>query len=165
MNFTITTLAASLANQLAAVLPAVTFLEDPAQQSESDMPCMFLQSRGGDTVRRVHAGGGHWERTVRLDLTYLDRYNLPDLQQRYSAVAEALDEALDVIRYADTLPTEELPTPPTVPLHTYERSCSIDLDALHYRFELRVRVEKPESGELMLTLESNIHIKGVSPND
>ena len=44
MNFTVSTIAASLADYLAAVLPGVTMYEDPNQQG-SKPPMMFLQQR------------------------------------------------------------------------------------------------------------------------
>lgn len=47
MNFTITTLARSLAEYLAPFLPGVQMLEDPAQQGV-EPPCMFIQQRGSD---------------------------------------------------------------------------------------------------------------------
>lgn len=151
MTFTTSTLAQSLADYLAPIFPGVTFLEDPSQQSESDMPCIFLQVRNADTARRVQAAGGYWERRIGLDLTYLDRYNLPDLEQRYNAVAELLDEAMDSFPYFDG---ED-----TTPILTYERSYTVDLDALHYKFELRVRVAKPEIGIAMQELGQNIDVK------
>ena len=67
MNFTITTLARSLAEYLAPFLPGVQMLEDPAQQGV-EPPCMFIQQRGSDIKPYP---GGRWLRTVRLDLTYL----------------------------------------------------------------------------------------------
>ena len=87
MNFIITTIARSLAGHLAPVLPDVTFYEDPNQQ-DSRMPAAFLQQRYSHLERRT---GQRWLRRIGLDLTCLEDYNLPDLQQRYLAMAEALD--------------------------------------------------------------------------
>ena len=49
MNFTVNTIAKSLANHLKPLLPNVTFLQNPTQQNADEngvnMPCMFLQQR------------------------------------------------------------------------------------------------------------------------
>ena len=44
MNFTISTIAKSLADYLTPLFPGVTFYEDPNQQ-DSKPPMMFLQQR------------------------------------------------------------------------------------------------------------------------
>lgn len=133
MNFTITTMARSLAEYLAPYLPGVTFYEDPNQQG-SDMPCAFLQQRFAYAELRT---GGRWLRRIGLDLTYLEDYNLTDLQQRYQRAAEALDLVMETFPYSDgedkTL------------LRTYDREWRIDADALHYKFELQVFVSLPEA--------------------
>ena len=91
MNFTVTTIARSLAAHLAPVLPGMQMLEDPAQQGV-EPPCMFLQQRYSNI--KPHPGG-RWLRTIGVDLTYLLDYNLPDLQQQYSSAAETLDLCME----------------------------------------------------------------------
>lgn len=141
MTFTITTVARSLADYLAPVLPGVTFYEDPNQQG-SETPCAFLQQRYAYTELRT---GGRWLRRIGLDLTYLEDYNLVDLQRRYQQAAEVLDLVMETFPYSDgedrTL------------LRTYDREWRIDADALHYKFELRVTVSIPEDAELMQTIQ------------
>ena len=131
MKFTITTLAQSLAAYLATVLPGVQMLEDPAQQGV-EPPCMFLQQRYS-SIRSYP--GGRWLRTIGVDLTYLLDHNLPDLQQQYNATGEALDLCMDVFPYTDGTDTALL--------HTFDRKADSDADGLHYKFELRLFVEKP----------------------
>ena len=101
MNFTITTLARSLAEYLAPFLPGVQMLEDPAQQGV-EPPCMFIQQRGSDIKPYP---GGRWLRTIRLDLTYLLDYNLTDLRQQYNKAAEALDFCMEEKRKSSCTPT------------------------------------------------------------
>ncbi len=134
MNFIITTIARSLAGHLAPVLPDVTFYEDPNQQ-DSRMPAAFLQQRYSHLERRT---GQRWLRRIGLDLTCLEDYNLPDLQQRYLAMAEALDLSMEIFPYTDGSGEG------SVLLRTYDRKWNIDLDALHYKFELREMVELPD---------------------
>ena len=60
----------------------------------------------------------------------MEDYNLPDLQQRYLAMAEALDLSMEIFPYTDGSGEG------SVLLRTYDRKWNIDLDALHYKFEL-----------------------------
>lgn len=132
MNFTLTTLAVSLAAHLAPALPGIQLLEDPAQQGV-EPPCLFLQQRGGSISGCT---GGRWLRTIRLDLTCLLEYSLPDQQRQYNRVAEVLDYEMETFPYTDEAGQTTL-------LRTYDRSTDIDDEGLHYKFELRVFVEKP----------------------
>lgn len=140
MIFTVKNVARSLADYLALVLPGVFFYEDPNQQG-SGMPCLFLQQRYSRTRLRQ---AGRWLRTVGLDLTYLEDYNLPNLQRLYETAAEALDDVLETFPYSDggasTL------------LRTYDREWAVDQDELHYKFELRVWVAHPEDCAKMQTM-------------
>ncbi len=141
MTFTIQTVARSLADYLAPHLPGVAFYEDPNQQ-DSAMPCAFLQQRYAHMEKHT---GGRWLRRIGLDLTYLEDYNLPDLQRRYQKAAEALDLVLETFPCSDGAASTLL--------RTYDREWRVDADALHYKFELRVTVSIPENAELMQAIE------------
>ena len=134
MNLTVSTLARSLADYLAPVLPGVAMYEDPNQQG-SQPPCMFLQTRYNRLKLEM---SGYWLRTLGLDLTYLLDYNLPDLQQQYQAAAEALDLVME------TVPDSDGSGEGQALLRTYDREWTVDLDAMHYKFELRERVTVPK---------------------
>ena len=112
----------------------MAFYEDPNQQG-SIPPCMFLQTRYNYTTLET---GGLWRRRLGLDLTYLEDYNLPDLQQRYQRAGETLDLLMETFPYSDG------ETAGTILLRAHEREWRVDLDALHYRFELLERVSIPE---------------------
>lgn len=142
MNFTISTVAKSLADYLAPYFPDVTFYEDPNQQG-SKPPCLFLQQRYANTQKYP---AGRYLRKIGLDLTYLAEYNRPDLQQIYQAAAEILDEVMETFPYSDGEKSGLL--------RTYERDWRIDLDALHYKFELQVFVKLPDSGIPMESIDS-----------
>ncbi len=138
MTFTITDIASALAAHLAPLFPGVTFLEDPAQQGVST-PAMFLQQRFSDIKLQP---GGRYKRTIGLDLTCLVDYNLPNLQQLYLQAAETLDEVMETFGYKGAI------------LRTYNREWRVDLDALHYKFDLIVWVQKDRaSGPTMETLD------------
>ena len=143
MNFTISTIAQSLAAYLAPVFPGVTFYEDPNQQG-SQPPMMFLQTR---TNRLLLETGGFWRRILGVDLVYLLEYNLPDLQRRYQAAGETLDLLMEAFPYSDGA------TEGTVLLRTHDREWNIDLDELHYRFEVRERVALPQEHVKMETMD------------
>ena len=149
MTFTVSTIAKSLADYLAPSFRGTTFYEDPNQQG-SQPPCLFLQQRYS---RLQLETGGYWLRTIGLDLTYLLDYNLTDLQQRYQAAAEALDFVMETFPYSDGSSTGQ------ALLRTYDRSWTVDLDALHYKFELRERVNIPEAAVKMQTMDLNEEVK------
>lgn len=144
MNFTVSTIAKSLAGYLAPILPGVTMYEDPNQQN-SRPPMMFLQQRFSYITRET--GTDWYLRRIGLDLTYLLDYNLPNMQQIYQAAAEALDLTMERFPYSDGT------TAGAALLPTYEREWRIDLDALHYQFELRERVKIPGPFNPMRTMD------------
>lgn len=142
MNFTITTLASSLAAYLSPSFPGVSFYEDPNQQG-TKAPCLFLQQRYNYPKLRQD---GRRLLQIGLDLTYLVDYNLPNLQRLYLAAAETLDQLMETFPYSDGT------TEGTTLLRTYDREWRIDLDALHYKFELKVWVTMPEGQNPMETM-------------
>lgn len=148
MNFTIQTIAKSLANYLASSFPGVTFYENPNQQG-SKAPMLFLQQRYAYVEPRRN--NGYYLRRIGLDLTYLVDYNLPDLQQQYQQAAEQLDLLMETFPYSDG-------TDSTL-LRTYDREWRIDLDALHYKFELQVWVTIPETAVKMQTMDYDEDLK------
>ena len=148
MNFTIQTIAKSLANYLASSFPGVTFYEDPNQQG-SKAPMLFLQQRYAYVEPRRNSG--YFLRRIGLDLTYLVDYNLPDLQQKYQQAAEQLDLLMETFPYSDGTDTTLL--------RTYDREWRIDLDALHYKFELQVWVTIPEDSVKMETMDYDERLK------
>lgn len=143
MNLTVNTIALSLANYLKPLLPSVMFLQNPSQQG-AKMPCMFLQQRYSYVTIQT---GGYYLRRIGLDLTYLEDYNLPDLQVLYQTAAETLDLNMETFPYNDGTTTG------TVQLRTYDREWRIDLDALHYKFEIQERVSIPKVYVKMQTIQ------------
>ncbi len=152
MNLTVTTIAKSLADYLAPCFPSVAFYEDPNQQG-SRTPCMFLQTRYNYLTLET---GGFWRWRLGLDLTYLEDYNRPDLQQRYQRAGETLDLLMETFPYSDG------ETAGTILLRAHEREWRIDLDALHYRFELLERVSIPEAVVKMQAMNYDERLKDES---
>lgn len=141
MTFATANLAASLAAYLAPYFPGVTFYTGPNQQGTLP-PCMFLQERYSypelqqDGRRRIRVG---------LDLTYLEDYNLPNMQQLYQSAVDTLNVVMETFPYSDCTDTALL--------RTYDKESRIDLDALHYKFEVRVWVSLPETPVMMQTMD------------
>ena len=142
MNLTVSTISKSLADYLAPSFPGVTFYEDPNQQN-SKPPMLFIQTRTNRLEKEVDH---YWIRHLGLDLVYLLEYNLPNLQQLYQKAGETLDLVMETFPYSDGA------TEGTVLLRTYDREWNIDLDELHYRFEIRERVKLPEDFNPMETM-------------
>lgn len=141
MTFATANLAASLAAYLAPYFPGVTFYPGPNQQG-TEPPCMFLQQRYSypdlqqDGRRRLRIG---------LDLAYLLDYNLPNMQLQYQEAADTLNVVMETFPYSDGADTALL--------RTYDKEARIDLDALHYKFEVRVWVSLPETPVIMQTMD------------
>lgn len=141
MTFATANLAASLAAYLAPYFPGVTFYPGPNQQG-TEPPCMFLQQRYSypdlqqDGRRRLRIG---------LDLAYLLDYNLPNMQLQYQEAADTLNVVMETFPYSDGSGTALL--------RTYDKEARIDLDALHYKFEVRVWVSLPETPVMMQTMD------------
>lgn len=141
MTFATANLAASLAAYLAPYFPGVTFYPGPNQQG-TEPPCMFLQQRYNypdlqqDGRRRLRIG---------LDLAYLLDYNLPNMQLQYQEAADTLNVVMETFPYSDGTDTALL--------RTYDKESRIDLDALHYKFEVRVWVSLPETPVMMQTMD------------
>lgn len=142
MTFSLSTVAQSLAAHLAPLFPGLTFYQDPVQQA-LDCPCAFLQQRSSKIWRRI---GNRQYREIQLDLTYLVDYNLPNMQQLYQQAAEILDDNMDSFPYTSPEVGEAV-------FLTYDRQWRIDLDALHYNFDLHVWEEVPQTDPFMQTMD------------
>lgn len=147
MTFTIAQLAPSLAAHLGPSFSGVTFYEDPLQQGAS-LPAMFLQTRSS-SIRKSTSGEYLW--TLRLDLVYLLDYNLVNLQRLYQDAAEKLDVLMETFPYLDGAGQ-------SITVRTYNRNWTIDLNELHYKFDLQVFVEPQELANLMEELELNLEV-------
>lgn len=145
MNFTVNTISKSLATYLKPLLPNITFLQNPTQQNEDNLPSMFLQQRYSNIELQT---GGCYYRKIGLDLTYLENYNLVNLQELYQQTAEVLDLNMEYFPYSDGESTEK------TLIRTHDREWRIDLDALHYKFEIQERVIIPTKEVKMQTIQN-----------
>ena len=112
MTFTMQALTHSLADYLAPALPGVTFYGNPNQQG-TQTPAIFLQRTRAKITKRL---GGRFLRQLGLDLVCLADYNVSDMDDQYTAVADVLDELLDTFPYRGGEDGE------SALLRTYERN-------------------------------------------
>ena len=144
MIFTMRGLTRSLADHLAPFLPGVTFYDNPNQQG-TKLPAMFLQRTRAKTTMKM---GGRFLRQQGLDLVYLVDYNQADMDDQYTRAADILDERLETFPYSDGEGGQ------SALLRTHERSWSIQDDALHYKFDLKIWVSPEEDEVLMGSIQS-----------
>lgn len=144
MKFTMRGLTRSLAGCLAPFLPGVTFYDNPNQQGTRP-PAMFLQRTRAKITMKM---GGRFLRRLGLDLVYLVDYNQVDMDDQYTRAADILDERLETFPYSDGEGGQ------SAILRTYERSWSIQDDALHYKFDLNIWVSPEEDAALMGSIQS-----------
>lgn len=144
MIFTMRGLTRSLAGCLAPYLPDVTFYDNPNQQG-TKLPAMFLQRTRANIALKV---GGRFLRKLGLDLVYLVDYSQVDMDDQYTRAADVLDERLETFPYSDGEGRE------SAILRTCERSWSIQDDALHYKFDLKIWVSPEEDEVLMGSIQS-----------
>ena len=147
MNFIVSRIAESLASYLNPFFPEVTFYEDPRQQGTA-LPCMFIQLMSSEVSNHL---AGRTQRLFRFDLTYLDDYNLPDLQRRYQEVQEKLDGELKTFPYNNRSETQIL--------HLYDRQSNIDMDGLHYKFTMKVWLDPTEEVIVMNSTTINLEVE------
>lgn len=96
MTFTMQALTHSLADYLAPAMPGFTFYDNPNQQG-TKTPAMFFRRTRAKITKRL---GGRFLRQLGLDLVCLVEYDLPDMEDQYTAAADVLDERLDTFPYS-----------------------------------------------------------------
>lgn len=150
MTFTMPALARSLADYLSPELPGASFYADPNQQGTRS-PALFLRQ----TFAKISLQpGGILLRRLGLDLVYLDRFYTVREESRLQAAADVIDQLLE------TFPYSEEKEGAAVYLRTYDRRWDIADSALHYKFELRLRLTLAEDAALMRSIqELNMEVK------
>lgn len=144
MIFTMQGLTRSLADYLAPALPGVTFYDNPNQQG-TKMPSMFLQRTRAKIALKM---GGRFLRQLGLDLVCLVDYNQVDMDDQYARIAETLDELMETFPYSNGEGGK------SILLRTHERNWSIQDDALHYKFDLKLWVGRSEDDVLMQSIQT-----------
>ena len=144
MMFTMQRLSRSLADHLAPALPGVTFYDDPNQQGTTT-PAMFLCRTKAKIVKKM---GDRFLRTLGLDLVLLVDPDRVDMDDQYTMAADILDERMETFPYSGG------ESRGTALLRTYERNWSIQDEALHYKFDLKIWLTRSEDDVLMRSIQS-----------
>lgn len=144
-DFTLTELNQAVASAVSAAVPGVNIYDNPNQEG-TELPAVFITYRGEQLLERQI--GNRWMRTVRFDVVYMEELNAPNMGDLYRAAAESLDYALDTVPLSDG-----------TPLRVLNRSWFVELDALHYQFDVKVRVAKPETANYIKTLNLTEELK------
>ena len=93
---------------------------------------------------------GREKRNIWFDVVFVQERNIPGANEQINQIADTLDYLFDSINYTDGIDT--------VPLHTHERSYSIEDQELHYKFRISQRVSYPTEQNLMQTEELNVEV-------
>lgn len=149
MTFTITNLIDGIAGMLKDVRNVPVYTS--THQQGTDYPCFFIfliPSGIRDQIDGIEM------RDLAFDVVYVQERNSVNGEAELYEIADALDEALDMIEYSDG--SEEDP----VLLHTHEREYSIEDQELHYKLRVSQRVSHPTEGTPMQILEeTNVQIE------
>ena len=145
MTYSIGRVISSVALMLGTEWPGVPVYGSPT--AATHFPCFFIflmPSTISDQVDKVD------RRDISLDVVYVQQRDLPDAEAALWEIADQLDQLLDVVWYTDGTEDTE-----SIPLHTQDRTYSIEDQELHYKLRIPARVHQPVVEVLMQTMEEN----------
>lgn len=147
MIFTISNIINSIAGQLATLYPNVPVYDSPSYNTE--YPCFYVFVTAPNIADEID---GVEMRDIGFDIVYVQERNSVAQNAELIEIMETLDEGFDVLTYDDgTL---------TAPLHTHDRSASIEDQELHYKFSIRQRVSREKEHIYMAEMEEqNVEVE------
>lgn len=147
MNFTIPKIIDSIAGQLATLYPNTPVYDSPSYNTS--YPCFYvfvMMPSISDEVDGVE------KRDIGFDIVYVQERNSVAQNAELIEIMETLDEAFDMLTYDDGSFT--------APLHTHDRSASIENQELHYKFSIRQRVSREATHTYMAEMEEqNVEVE------
>lgn len=147
MNFTISKIIDSIAGQLAALYPNVPVYDSPSYNTS--YPCFYVFVTVPNIKDEID---GTEMRDIGFDVVYVQQRNSPSQNAELMSVLESLDEGFDMLNYVDRNES--------APLHTHDRTASIEDQELHYKFSIRQRVSREEIHNYMAEMEElNVEIE------
>lgn len=127
----------SIARHIETILPGYNVYINPNQQ-HTKLPCFFVQFvNNNNIVNDTVSRDKRFLRTFFIDLIYMNDYNLTNLYTEYAGIADILDANLQFIPYIYNT-SDEPDVEKTTLIRTYQRNYNINLDALHYRFTVKL---------------------------
>lgn len=149
MIYSIGQVISSVALMLGTEWPGVPVYGSPT--AATHFPCFFvflMPSTISDQIDKVD------RRDISLDVVYVQQRDLPDAEAALWEIADQLDQLLDVVWYTDGTEDTE-----SIPLHTQDRTYSIEDQELHYRLRISQRVSRPVEHIPMQTEETDVQVK------
>ena len=147
MNFTIPKIIDSIAGQLATLYPNTPVYDSPSYNTS--YPCFYVFVMMPSIKDQID---GVEMRDISFDIVYVQQRNSPAQNAELMSVLETLDEGFDILTYVDGNDT--------TPLHTHDRSASIEDQELHYKLTIRQRVSREEIHHYMAEMEEqNVEIE------
>ena len=116
----------------------------PNQQG-TQYPCFFIFFMPSTIEGQI---GGRFIRDLGLDIVFVQQRNIINGNAEIHAVAEYLDENLELFSYTDG-------NGETALIRTYEREGQTEDDELHYKFHIRQRVAVPKETVWMQVMEED----------
>lgn len=124
-----------MADTLVGIYPDANIYANPNQQGTL-LPAFFITALPSKITRHR----GRWQRTVIFSIDYLEDYNLTNLTDRYTAVAEQLDIALEAF------------TANGATVRSYDRNWKVQSDMLNYLVTVKTWVVLP--GDPQTTMQA-----------
>lgn len=104
------------------------------------------------------AVGGRLLRNFQIDLVYTEQYNLVDLYDIYLQKAEEMDYLLEYIEYPYKVLNEDGTVEIEIALiRPMNKEWSIDLQSLHYKFQLNLHVRRYEGDNPKMMVIEELH--------
>lgn len=129
------------------------------------LPCWHINFIPPATMTPSSVNNRHF-RNLGMDLVYMVQFDDVNLFDKYLAMAELLDEKLELLAFPYTFQEDEEAEPETryAYLRIYDRDWNAGLDVLHYRFELNLRVSRSRDPNVKMRIieELNEYIKEVT---
>ena len=123
---------ASFAAVINSIQPNANIYDNPNQQG-TVYPAWFIVHRSPVEIRRDFGrinGGNRYNLTYQIDLWYMLQENITGLYDKYTEIAESLDEKLEYLKVFGS----------DAVLHVHDRTWELSLNALKYSVTLRFPV-------------------------
>lgn len=147
MTYTVRGLVNSIASQLIRAFPDYPVYDSPTQQGTT-YPCFFVFLMPSSIIDQIDR---HEKRDLAFDIVFVQARNTPNAYAQIHGVADSLDVLMDTVIY--------MADGESVPLHTHERTWSIEDQELHYKLHIKQRVAKDVPHIPMQEEETNVEIK------
>ena len=137
-QFILDTLNMSIADFIGKYFPGIDVYTNPMQQ-DYDSPCFYINYIGDqDNKEQIDDTS---TQNLNLEITYEEPHNIPNLFDKYREVAQTINDNIEHnltynLRDPDNINT----IIKEIPLHVHDKRMACDLNAMHYKFKLSLRL-------------------------